>query len=162
MNIRRITYLAIALLALVFASCDNGYDCNLNNIAYNRIGFYSINGDSISEGYNLQEELMVSLMVNGREAIATDDGQGVTGMQLPMSHINECDTVLFRYGGEFADTLYISHKNIQFYQSMECGTIMYHNINGIEYTRNLIDSVAVVNKFVNFDDNENIKVYFVE
>lgn len=83
-------------------------------------------------------------------------------MQLPMSHINECDTVLFRYGGEFADTLYISHKNIQFYQSMECGTVMYHNINGIEYTRNLIDSVAVVNKFVNFDDNENIKVYFVE
>ena len=83
-------------------------------------------------------------------------------LQLPVSYTNACDTVIFSYGSSIADTLFVAHENILYYQSMECGTVMYHRIDSVEYTHNLIDSVAIVNKFVNFDDNENIKVYFIE
>ena len=159
MRIGKIVYFTIALLVLL-TSCDNGYNCSINNTAYNRIGFYSISGDSIRNGYLLPEELEVSLMVNGREAMVAD--QGNEDLRLPMSYTSDCDTLLFRYDSDMSDTIYFRHKNIQFYQSMECGTVMYHRIDSVEYTHNLIDSVAIVNKFVNFDDNENIKVYFIE
>ena len=154
-----LTFLAIAVMTLT--ACDNGYDCHLENTAYNRIGFYS-SADSVTGKYALPETLTVSIMINGTDSILVNHITDADGLQLPMSYTNSCDTVIFSYNDAITDTLYVAHENILYYQSMECGTVMYHNINGIEYTRNLIDSVAVVNKFVNFDDNENIKVYFVE
>lgn len=160
MKRRRVLYLTVLLSALLFTACDSGYDCSLNNIAYNRIGYCSINGDSVKEGYHLQEELTVILMVNGIEAEAIDGTN--KEVQLPMSYTHGCDTVLFRYDGSEADTLFVQHSNIPFYQSMECGTVMYHNITGVEHTHNLIDSVEVVHSFVNFDGNENLKIYFIE
>ena len=45
---------------------------------------------------------------------------------------------------------------------MDCGTGMYHMITGVDHTNNLIDSVAVVYKQVNFDSHENIKLYIAQ
>ena len=81
---------------------------------------------------------------------------------LPMSYTSECDTVIFGYENSLADTLYFLHENIPYYQSMECGTIMYHKLEGIKHTRRLVDSVAIVQEYVKFDANENVKIFFVE
>ena len=160
MRIKHIVLYATILLTAALSSCDNGYNCSLNNVAYNRMGFYSLNGNTIESGYNLPAELEISMMINGQQTDVI--GNGNKGVQLPMSYTHECDTVLFSYSSGLADTIYVQHSNIPFYQSMECGTVMYHNIRGVEYTRNLIDSIAVADKFVNFDENETLKVYFIE
>ena len=47
---RNIIPTLLTAVALLFTACDNGYDCNLENTAYNRIGFYS-NQDSITGKY---------------------------------------------------------------------------------------------------------------
>ena len=157
---RVILYTAALILLAALTGCENGYDCYLENVAYNRIGFYK--SDSTDVKYELPEVLTVSLMINGIDSIAVNHIENADKLMLPMSYTNECDTIIFNYDNGIADTLFVDHENIMYYQSMECGTIMYHRIEDIRYTRSLIDSVEVVMDIVKFDANENVKIYFVE
>lgn len=160
MKSKSIIYIIALLVAAAFTSCENGYDCYLENVAYNRIGFYK--SDSTELKYELPEVLTVSLMVNGKDSIAVNHIQNADGLMLPMSYTNECDTVIFSYGNNISDTLYVFHQNILYYQSMECGTIMYHKLEDIRHTDRYIDSVAIANEYVKFDGNENVKIFFIE
>lgn len=153
---------ALTLTVITLAACDGGYDCSIENIAYNRIGFYNTNSYGIEQKFELQHALTVSLMVNGKDSIVVNHIQGADALQLPVSYTHDRDTVIFSYDNTTTDTLYINHENIQYYQSMECGTVMYHKLESIEHTEKFIDSVAIVHNFVNFDSNENVKIYFIE
>ena len=155
-----IIYIVALAFAALMSSCENGYDCYLENIAYNRIGFYK--SDSTDVKYQLPEVLTVSLMINGKDSIVVNHIEYADALQLPMSYTNECDTVIFGYGNDIADTMFVAHENILYYQSMECGTIMYHKLEDIKHTGILIDSVAIVRDYVKFDANENVRIYFVE
>lgn len=150
------------LAILPFTACEDGYDCSIENVAYDRIGFYCVSDDNVESKYKFPEALTVSLMVNGRDSIVVNHITDTDNLQLPMSYTSDCDTVVFHYEGNFTDTLYIGHENIPFYISMECGTVMYHRITGVKCTDSFIDSAIVANEHVKFDYNENIKVYFID
>lgn len=151
---------AIATLLLVaVTSCDNGYDCTLNNTSYNNIGFYSAETKS---KYAYPDALNVSLMVNGKDSIMIYHITSAEGVSLPMSYTHDTDTVVFHYESGHCDSLYIEHSNEPYYQSMECGTLMFHKIEDVRYTDVWIESVAIQNKNVNFKGNENIKIYFYQ
>ena len=157
------TCLACLVLGIVsLGSCENGYDCSLDNIAYNRIGFYSTNEYGIEERHQFPDPLTVALVVNGRDSIVVNNRQGIESLQLPMNHTSLCDTVILDYSNDITDTLYIEHENRPFYISMECGTVMYHKLTAITHTRNFIDSAVIVNDQVKFNYNENIKLYLVD
>lgn len=158
---KHIACLATAM-AMTFASCDSGYDCSLENIAYNHIGFYITNEYGGDVSYTHPDAITVSLMVNGRDSIVVNHIQGTKQLTLPMSYTQECDTVILSYSNDVTDTLYVRHSNIPFYQSMECGVIMHHKLLGTSHTDNFIDSVAITNADINFGNNENIKIYFIE
>lgn len=153
-----ITTLAILLLASL-AGCDNGYDCELNNTSYNNMGFYA-NEDGKEQPYAYPSPLTVSLMVNGKDTIMINHITDAEGISLPMSYTQECDTVVFHYEDNLCDSLYITHTNTPYYQSMECGTLMYHQLEGIKHTNIWIENTTIVNKNVNFNGDENIKIYF--
>lgn len=150
-----------AAIALCFAAagCDNGYDCELNNIAYDNMGFYAIEGDK-EEPYIYPSPLTVSLMVNGKDVIMINHITEADEVSLPMSYTQECDTVIFHYDDGLCDSLYVSHTNAPYYLSMECGTVMYHQLEGLKHTNVWIENATIVNKNVNFEGNENIKIYF--
>ena len=65
-----IIYIVALAFAALLSSCENGYDCYLENIAYNRIGFYK--SDSTDVKYQLPEVLTVSLMINGKDSIVVN------------------------------------------------------------------------------------------
>ena len=158
-----VTILACLLLGIVFLdSCENGYDCSLDNIAYNRIGFYNTNEYGIEERYQFPDPLTVALVVNGRDSIVVNNRHAVESLQLPMNHTSLRDTIILDYGNDITDTLYVEHENRPFYISMECGTVMYHKLTGITHTSNFIDSAVIVNDQVKFNYNENIKLYLVD
>lgn len=158
---KHILYAALTTL-FIFASCEEGYDCGIENVAYNKIGFYCVSDDNKESKYEFPDTLSVSLMVNGIDSIVVNHIFNIDNLKLPMSYTNECDTVIFHYAEDHTDTIYVKHENIQFYISMECGTVMYHKLTGIEHTKNYIDSVVIANKNVKFDYDENIKVYFID
>lgn len=158
---RYISIISVALCCLL-PGCDSGYDCSLNNIAYNHVGFYITDVNGIESAYKFPEVLTVSLLVNGRDSIVVNHIQDTDGLTLPVSYTGNCDTLIFSYESGAVDTLYIGHDNIPFYQSMECGVIMHHKLTEIGHTDIFIDSIAIKDATINFDNNENIKIYFIE
>lgn len=160
--IYRILTIILAASTAVLNSCDNGYDCSLDNTAYNRINFYNINEAGIENKFEFPQTLTASLMINGNATVIVNNIYNASSLELPMSYTNECDTTILKYEGNITDTLYITHENIPYYISMECGTVMYHKILSLQYTKNFIDSAAIVNDYVKFDHNENIKLYLLK
>ena len=159
---KKITILLTAICYLLCIGCDGGYDCALDNIAYNRIKFYHINEYGIENEYAFPEPLTVSMMINGRDSIVVYHMTNAKELTLPVSYTDECDTVILNFFDRHNDTLFVGHSNIPIYQSMECGVIMHHKLTGVTYTDNFIDSLATNSAEINFDYNENIKLYFVE
>ncbi len=153
---------ALTLCSLLAAGCDSGYDCALENIAYNCIKFYTVGADGIEKEYALPEALTVSVMINGQATTAVNHVTNAKEIKLPMCYTATCDTVIMNFFDSYNDTLYIRHSNIPIYQSMECGVIMHHKLTGVTQSSSLIDSTAINNANVNFDYNENIKLYFTE
>ena len=69
---RHISAILTAIVLFITASCDNGADCNINNVAYNRIQLYSAiaDGDTIVSGkYSYPDTLTVKLVINGNDSI---------------------------------------------------------------------------------------------
>ena len=158
----RLISVSLALCCMLFAGCDSGYDCALENVAYNRIKFYNINQYGDETEYTLAETLTVSMMINGRSEIVVNNVTNTNELTLPVSYTNDCDTIILNFLDQYNDTLYIGHENIPIYQSMECGVIMHHRVTGGTNTGYFIDSMAINNANINFDYNENIKLYFTE
>ena len=148
--------------ATTFVGCDSGYECGIEKTSYNRIKFYNIDENKIENEYKFPEVLTVSLVINGKDSIVVNHLTNASGLQLPMSYTQECDTVVFSYENNATDTLFVKHENIPYFISMECGLAMYHRIQNVKYTKAFIDSVAVIKDYVNFDYDENIKLYFVQ
>lgn len=162
---RHISAILTAIVLFIIASCDNGADCNINNVAYNRIQLYSAiaDGDTIVSGkYSYPDTLTVKLVVNGNDSIIVNRLVGASELQLPICFTQECDTLVFEYSGADNDTLYIEHTNIPYFVSSDCGMAMYHHLTGLRHTHSLIDSAAIKEAFINYDWNENIKLYIIE
>lgn len=164
--IRKATTAVVAILlavcALIAGSCDSGYECGIEKTSYNRIKFYNIDENNIESEYSFPEVITVSLIVNGEDSIVINLLKNATDLKLPISYTNACDTVVFSYDNNATDTLYIKHENYPYFISMECGLAMYHRLLDVTYTNAFIDSVAIINDYVNFDNNENIKLYLVQ
>lgn len=162
---RHISTIFTAIVLFITASCDNGADCNINNVAYNRIQLYSAIADVdtiVSGKYSYPDTLTVKLVVNGNDSIIVNRLVGASELQLPICFTQECDTLVFEYSGADNDTLYIEHTNIPYFVSSDCGMAMYHHLTGLRHTHSLIDSAAIKEAFINYDWNENIKLYIIE
>ena len=161
---KQIAVLLTLFCCLLCTGCDGGYDCALENVAYNRMKFYTSGADGQEKEYAVPDALTISVMVNGIEYIAINHITNVKEIKLPMSYTAACDTVIMNFynNDSYNDTLYIGHDNIPIYQSMECGVIMHHELITATSTNVIIDSLAIGNANVNFDYNENIKLYFTE
>ena len=162
---RHISAILTAIVLFITASCDNGADCNINNGAYNRIQLYSAIADVdtiVSGKYSYPDTLTVKLVVNGNDSIIVNRLVGASELQLPICFTQECDTLVFEYSGADNDTLYIEHTNIPYFVSSDCGMAMYHHLTGLRHTHSLIDSAAINEAFINYDWNENIKLYIIE
>lgn len=154
--------ITVAACTLLLGACDSGYDCGIEKTSYNRITFYNIDEYNIESEYQFPEPLTVSLMVNGEATVVVNHISNTSSLQLPMSYTNECDTLVFTYESSATDTLYVDHENIPYFISMECGLAMYHRLRSIRHTNAFIDSVAIINDYINFENNENVKLYLVQ
>lgn len=153
----------ILLTATIMVCCDNGGDCKLNNVSYYRTGFYSIDGTTGKvQEYQFPLTVDASLMINGKDSIVAYHLTQAKELTLPMCYTQETDTVILHFGEITKDTLFVKHTNIPYFISMDCGMGMYHNLNAVEHTKNLVDSAVVIHKLINFDAHENIKLYIAQ
>ena len=80
------------------------------------------------------------------------------------------DTLLLRFsndkGQAARDTLFLSHETKPHFENIDCPAAVFHKIQNVRWTSHLlrempltIDSVALINPNVNYDDTENLRVY---
>lgn len=153
----------VLYIAVAIAGCDNGGDCNINNVSYNRIYIYKADAENgTEEKSEYPGTLSVSLVVNGKDSVVVNHLSQFSELAVPMCYTQECDTLVFLYETQEQDTLFVEHTNTPFFIALDCGMSMFHTLTGLRYTNTLIDSAKIVYPSVDFDAHENIKLYIAQ
>lgn len=87
-----------------------------------------------------------------------------SSFSIPLSYADKT-RILFAYrglGGTFAgtDTVELTHRNIPYFTSLDCGTMMFYEITEATFTRHRLDSVVITNPNIDNNEKENLKIYF--
>jgi hypothetical protein len=146
-------------MLICFAACTS-IDCPLNNVVYSRFTFYGTT-DGKTSAVSLEDTLTVTAV--GTDSVLVNKDYGASSLSLPVSYYNQTDVLLFLYAstaGQAHDTLWIDKTNYEHFESPDCPTAMFHNIQGIRHTRNFIDSIVVENPVIDYNENNNFKIYF--
>lgn len=144
------------LLTLSLGSCDT-VDCSLNNTVFCYLSFYDGGGQKVA----LKDTLSVTAY--GTDKVLFNRGVGKSDVAIPMSYYNDADTLVFTlWGNDYrtSSTVVVDKKNIVHFESPDCPVNMFHDITAAGVLRGkMIDSVKVVKPSVNYQRDENIRIY---
>ena len=147
-------------------SCDS-VSCPLNNTVASVYGFYaSARGDDgvFVEGSSVSVHDTLDITALGPDTLLVNRLIGQSGVSLPVSFYADEDVLEFaftdKYSRKGADTLWVKKKNTHHFDDPSCPIHMWHTILGVRSTHHLIDTVVVVNPAVNYDGEENFRIYF--
>lgn len=84
---------------------------------------------------------------------------GATEFKVPLSYDSETSFIL-AYLHAKPDTIRISHRNIPYFMNLDCGTMMFYEIQQATSTRHQLDSLQIINPNIDNNEKENIKIYF--
>ena len=82
---------------------------------------------------------------------------------LPISYQGTFDTFYFVYDIDesIVDTVVVEKTDQPHFESIECNPIFFHTIKGIEYTKNMIDSITIKDAQVTYDTTKvHFNIYF--
>lgn len=156
---RIIRILTTPLIALAFAACSES-NCILGNTIEARVEFRS----SVS-GKQIASSGMTTLWLcrqNAADTVVINKRTNMSKFSLPLDNTSEQDIFILQYDTAYnspSDTFTIGHTNIPKFVSIECGTEMYHTITYTSSTDNVMDSLVVVRKDVNYYEEANIYIY---
>lgn len=80
-------------------------------------------------------------------------------LSLPLSYQTKTTYVL-HYTEKMRDTIEITHQNIPYLQNIECGTMMFYQVEDIRYTTNHLRSIEIVNSDINNEEKKNFNIYY--
>lgn len=127
---------------------------------YRRLGYATITSDTerpdlVEAGYtqSMREERNDTIIVN--------KSYGKGSISVPMSYYFPVDTLLFKYASvALPDTIFVEHESYPHVDLPECGSYRYHLIKHVRSTDAAIDHIEISNPTVDYEGNENIKIYF--
>ena len=97
-----------------------------------------------------------------RDTLLVNNLSSANTMKVPMSYYHDTDTLIFSYASVGSrDTIYIWHNSYPYVDLPECGTHRFHKLQDIKCSNTAaIDHVEISNPSVNYEGNENVKIYF--
>lgn len=169
MKIRNL--IAIAALS-AFTSCTS-IDCSLDSVVVWTLTFF----DSETEE-PMKLPCLLSVDAEGAGNLY-NRGQGISSMELPMSHGAASDTLYLRWGVdldsddegspstyEVTDVLTLAHDNYPHFDAIDCPAAVFHTITDATFSTHnpnafplVIDSVSIIRPQVDYNDVENIRLY---
>lgn len=130
-----------------------------------KITFYNTDGTKLT--------LTDTLTVTVRDSVILNRLTNGMSIILPMSYSADADTLVFHYkpqdvDKDETDTVIITKTNTPHFISLECARAMYHTITGVSNSNRIpddiyrfaINKVEITNPQVNYDEKENLKIYF--
>lgn len=152
---RSLLYIALLLL---LAACDN-ISCPLNNTVECKYKFCTISGESFTLGDTL------TVTIAGRDSVILNRLVNKNSMSLPVSYYAPADTLVLTFtdtqGDQAQDTIWMEKTSTPHFDDPSCPIHVWHTITDVRYTRNLIDSLVILNTAINYDGLENIQIRFI-
>jgi len=150
-----------AVTALLMLGACSSINCPLNNTVYSTYMFYKASGDrdTVAEYMTIW-----TARSDGSDSVLINLDAEVDSFVLPMSYVHETDLLYFAFTdsvGTRIDTVEIRKKDWPHFESPDCSATFFHEILGVEHSRNAIDSIVINNKNVNFDATKaNFRIYY--
>ena len=149
----------ILFAILTMVGCST-LDCPLNNTVYTK---YKLAGNitKLTGSY-----LTISTTKkDGEDSILINKDENVDSFLLPVSYTGTEDILYFEVQDaeqrSYKDTVTVSKDNQPHFESIDCSPSYFHTLMGVKTTHNLIDSIVINHKDVNFDATKaHFLIYF--
>lgn len=134
-------------------------DCPLNNTIYTK---YKLQGNITT----LNDTLTISTTKQkGVDSVLINKDVKVDSFMLPISYKQPEDVLYFEIANQegqvYHDTVVVKKENYSHFESVDCSPSFFHTITGVETTHNLIDSIVINHKEVNYDASKaHFYIYF--
>ena len=146
-------------MGLLF-SCSS-INCPVDNTVYTIYNICTREG----EADTLSGPLNVLTVRMDRDTLVYNQGTNLTQLTLPISYQCPEDTLLFRVNVNdstvVTDTVWVNKMDHPHFESVDCSAIFFHELRGVRSTHNAIDTITIVNRFVNYDhENAHFQICF--
>lgn len=150
--------LTTAFAAGVFLTGCSESDCPLTTTSVARFEFLD-SKTHVPVSFN--NGVTVDGIVQKGDTLLTDTvfNQAKSYMSLPLSY-TEKTTYVMHYSETLRDTIELTHKNIPFVNSIDCGAMMFYQVEGLRYTTNVLDSIKILNPEINNEEKRNFNIYY--
>ncbi len=156
MKLQAVIYTTI--IAIMCASCSES-NCVLGREVATHVSFIG----SVSKK-NLACQGPASLFICRQDAgdtVVLNKYKNLSMFTLPLNSAATSDTYIIEYDTtlRIRDTFTIRYQNRPTFESLECGTTMFHTLLEITGTNHGMDSIVIARKDVNYYEDANIKIY---
>lgn len=133
-------------------------DCSLSTTSYAHFDFLD---SKTHKSVSLTNGALITGIVSHSDTLLTDTvfNQAKSYMSVPLSYTNQT-TYVIHYSETLRDTIRLTHKNIPFVSDIECGSMMFYEVEQVGYTTNVLDSVILVNPEINNEEKKNFNIYY--
>lgn len=145
-------------MVLAMVGCTS-LDCPLNNTTYTK---YRLMGNITT----LNDTMTISTTkTEGTDSVLINKDVKVDSFILPMSYHQPEDVFYFEIKNQenqvFKDTVTVKKEDFSHFESVDCNPAFFHTITEVKTTHNLIDSIVINNKDVNYDASKaHFYIYF--
>jgi len=145
-------------MVLAMVGCTS-LDCPLNNTTYTK---YRLMGNITT----LKDTMTISTTkTEGTDSVLINKDVKVDSFILPMSYHQPEDVFYFEIRNQenqvFKDTVTVKKEDFSHFESVDCNPAFFHTITEVKTTHNLIDSIVINNKDVNYDASKaHFYIYF--
>lgn len=127
---------------------------------YRKLGYQTLTLDSMSTSLLSQGYTMSQSTVRN-DTVLVNKSATRASIQVPMAYFSTRDTLVFDYNSiTRKDTVVIEHEPYSYVELPECGSHYFHRLISVKTTDAAIDHIEIANPTVDYEGNENIKIYF--
>jgi hypothetical protein len=158
-SLRRAARTTLTLLMAALLTGCNDNNCPLTTISYAHFDFYGstsqgavawTNAMTVA-GYPMADEQLADTIYNAEPSLSS--------LSLPLSY-TDGTTFVLHYTELMQDVITVKHHNVPYVSDIDCGTMMFYQVESIDYTTNAIDSIVVKNADINNEEKQNFIIYF--
>ena len=161
-------FLLFILSGTVLAACTS-IDCPLDNVVVMTTTFYYPELEE-NNWQETQMQFLDTITVTSPSATTPllNRGTSLASLELPMHQFasgSGRDTLALHFlgasGSEAIEYIYLEHTCTPHFEAIDCAASVFHRITAAECsTGGILDSIRIIQPLVNYDDVENLRLFF--
>ena len=162
-SVKKYSLWIAVLLVFAASSCTN-IECPLGNVVQVSCGIYD------SDGNELKLNDTLTVRACGTDQVLLNRAFGIKSFSVPLAYKSGVDTLLLFLSDDkqrtAVDSLFVTHEASPHFESVDCPIVFFHNIGEAASTNDaksdfptVIDRVELSGSLVNYDSDENIRIY---